>query len=121
MLKNIVKILSISLMLTLGTNSLAADDGCDKVRSQCETIIHAFEREIELKDLMVEQADHTIKLVEKQRDAAYVLAEHNPSLYNKAMLGIMGVGVGCAAMAEDATIRLVCLAASMVTCALGGC
>lgn len=94
---------------------------CDEVREQCEQVIQAFEREVELKDLMIQKQRATIVLVERQRDDAYRLAEHNPSLYNKVMLGITGVGVGCAAMAEKAEIRLICLAAGALTCALGGC
>lgn len=99
----------------------APAEDCNKTRQECEAIVQAFEREVELKDLMIQKQDETIRLIERQRDDAYKLAEHNPSLYNKVMLGITGVGLGCAAMAEKAEIRLICLAAGAVTCALGGC
>ena len=120
MLKNIVKVLLLSFVL-ISPSSLAQGAPCDGVRAQCEQIIGAFEKEIELKDLMIVKSQEVVSIIEKQRDAAYRLAEHNPSLFNKVLLGITGVGIGCAVMAEDAEVRLVCLAAGMLTCALGGC
>ena len=120
MLKNTVKILLLSFVLISPSPSLA-DAHCEDVRAQCEDIIQAFEKEIELKDLMIVKSQEVVSIIEKQRDAAYRLAEHNPSLFNKVLLGITGVGLGCAVMAEDAEVRLVCLAAGMLTCALGGC
>lgn len=102
-------------------SSVAPGADCEEVKARCDIIIEAAEQELELKDLMIDKQRDTIRLVESQRDSAYELAEHNPSLYNKVMLGITGVGVGCAAMAEKVEVRLVCLAAGMLTCALGGC
>jgi len=117
--KLIVSLLLTSFVLITPSRSFAED--CSKVRSDCEQIIGAFEKEIELKDLMIDQQKETMSIIERQRDAAYALAEHNPNLFNKALLGATGVAVGCAAMADKIEIRLICLAGGILTCALGGC
>jgi hypothetical protein len=101
--------------------TVANAEDCKDVREQCNQIISAFEKEIELKDLMIQEQKAVIRMVEDQRDMAYDLAEYNPNLFNKVLLGVAGVGVGCAAMAEKTEVRLICLASGMLACAFGGC
>lgn len=89
--------------------------------ADCEEIILAFETEIEFKNEIIVRHENLARLLEGQRDAAYKVAEHNPNLFDKALLGIAGVGIGCVAASNDPGTRLTCLGVSILACVLGGC
>jgi purine-nucleoside phosphorylase len=88
--------------------------------TDCEPIIQAFEKEIEIKDLVLDKYATTTSILTRQRDEAFALAEKNVKT-NSILLVITGAAVGCVAAGSQVEVRLGCLGVGIVTCLVGGC
>lgn len=115
-MKLILTLTFVGVLLISG--AVKAED-CTEVKAQCDEIIGAFEKEIEMKDLTIKKLETATVLLQAQRDKAYEIAKDNSN--GQALTIITGVAAGCVLAGEKVEVRLGCGIAALAACLLGGC
>ena len=98
---------------------LSMHGAANECKEECDKIINAFEKEVEMKDLTSKKLETATIILQAQRDKAYDMARQNKS--NGWMSLLVGAGAGCALAGEAVEVRLGCGAAALIACVIGGC